>query len=141
MFLVSRQSELILDAFLAYTLVPRLFCCYSLCTSSHNERASDTAQKSAVSSDEQLCPSSSISTWPILQHSFPSIFGSGKKRTPRDEDDDDGDDTVVDAKIQFAGTPKFSAADPIGQSHPVSAFIIIFPLLLTFSRANWSYKL
>lgn len=70
MFLVSRSSKLILDAFLAYTLVPRLFSCYSLYASSHNERASDTAQKSAVSGDERLYLSSSISTWPILQPSF-----------------------------------------------------------------------
>ena len=66
-----------------------------------------------------------------FSHSFPSIFGSGKKRTPRDEDDDEGDDAVVDAKTQFAGTPTFSAADPVGQPHTVSAFIII---LSSFSR-------
>ena len=75
-----------------------------------------------------------------FSHPFPSIFGSRKKKTTRDEDDDDGDDDVVDAKTQLGGTPTFSAADPLGHSHTVSACTIISPLPLIFSRANWSYK-
>ena len=79
-----------------------------------------------------------------FSHPFPSIFGSGKKKTPRDEDDDDDDDDdddVVDAKTQFGGTPTFSAADPLGHPHTVSACIIIFSLPHIISEAKWSYKL
>ena len=78
-----------------------------------------------------------------FSHPFPSIFGSGKKKTPRNEehDDDDDDDDVVDAKTQFGGTPTFSAADPLGHPHTVSSCTIIFTPPFIFSRANWSYKL
>ena len=76
-----------------------------------------------------------------FSHPFPSIFGSGKKKTPRDEDDDDDDDDVVDAKTQLGGTPKFSAADPLGHPHTVSACIINFSLPYIISKTNWSYKL
>ena len=75
-----------------------------------------------------------------FSHPFPSIFGSGKKKTPRDEDDDEDDD-VVDAKTQFGGTPTFSAADPLGHPHTVSACSIIISTPFIFSTAHWSYKL
>lgn len=70
-----------------------------------------------------------------FSHPFPSIFGSGKKKNPRDEDneeEEDDDVDVVDAKTQFGGTPTFSATDPLGHPHTVSACTIMFPVPFIF---------
>ncbi|KAL8797227.1 MAG: hypothetical protein Q9195_000694 [Heterodermia aff. obscurata] len=45
-----------------------------------------------------------------FSHPFPSIFGSGKKKTSRDEDDDDDDVDVVDAKTHYATQPREATA-------------------------------
>lgn len=64
-----------------------------------------------------------------ISHPFPSIFGSGKKKTAKDDVNDDDDDDVVDAKTQLVGMPTNPTADLIGQPQTVSAFI-------TFWRAS-----
>lgn len=59
-----------------------------------------------------------------ISHPFPSIFGSGKKKSAKDEvDDEDDDDDVVDAKTQLVGMPANPTADLIGHPQTVSPSI------------------
>ena len=51
-----------------------------------------------------------------VSHPFPSIFGSGKKKLARDEDE-----VFVDAKVETVGTPTLPVIDTMSHAHAVRA--------------------
>ena len=51
-----------------------------------------------------------------VSHPFPSIFGSGKKKLVKDEDEE-----LVDAKVETVGTPTLPAVDTTSHIHAVRA--------------------
>ena len=51
-----------------------------------------------------------------VSHPFPSIFGSGKKKSARDEDEE-----LVDAKVETVVTPTLPAVDTASHVHAVCA--------------------
>ena len=63
-----------------------------------------------------------------VSHPFPSIFGSGKKKSVRDEDEE-----LVDAKVETIGTPTLPAVDTTTHIHAVRA--IARPQNISRSRA------